>query len=305
MYGDTIKVANKIIIPQNLNDIFVKMNDKLQYYLKVFDQEAKENARLDYQYQNWTYKELDSSLTFDMNFYDNTRITLKNYNDFNVIFNSRIAETKEIFVTLSLDYDVKHEGHQAEHYHQSISLGIYENKIDCECSLNSSDNKLGDVYQFIKEILTNAPSRYNYTINKRKSIINNICFGYGLIPAIIAVTLLCFIEPIRYFFKNTYVLYFAICIGLGYLLGKILVGRKVNELYKSIIPEYDSPIFVQNSINGEDNDNMTGFNEILIGMNADNLIKRRMIRSMERKYKTFILPEILIILAISVAIIIL
>ena len=46
MYNDTIKVANKIITYENLNDIFSKMNEKLTYYLKISEKEERENEAL-------------------------------------------------------------------------------------------------------------------------------------------------------------------------------------------------------------------------------------------------------------------
>ncbi len=310
MHNDTIKVANKIITYDNLAAIFSKMNEKYEYYMNIYKREEKENERLDYKYQNWTFKNNASRLSFDVNFYDDTRVTFDNYNNFIGVFENRLNEIKDIYVIFSLSYSIEPEGLKSDYYSQSISMWIYEDRMSCDISLNSTDNKIDDVFQLIKEITLNAPPKYNTTISKRSSITNKIRFGYGLIPAIIIVTMLCFIAPLRDAFKTSYILYPIACIALGYFLGNLLIVGKVNDLYKSIEPEkkyvgYVSDSYGYRSVYKDDVDKYTESSEILIGKNMNNLKKRKAIRSMERKYKKYILPELLVIVAISIAVILL
>ncbi len=309
MYNDTIKVANKIITYDNLIAIFQKMNEKYEYYMKINQKEEQENEAIDYKYQKWSFKNSASRFKFDVNFYDDTRITFDNYNNFIGIFNNRLPEIKDIYVCFSLSYSIV-DGLKSDYYTQSINLYIYEDKMNCDISLNSSDNKIDDVYQLIKDITLKAPPKYNTTISKRSSIINKICFGYGLIPAIVIMALLCLIEPVREAFKTYYVIFPLGCLGLGYLLGNMLIVGKVNDLYSSLIPEkkyagYVNDSYGYRSVYKDDVEKFTETSEILIGKNADNMKKRKAIRRMEAKYKNYLLPEIAIIIIISLILILL
>ena len=310
MYNDTLNVANKIITYDNLNNIFAKMSEKFNYYIKIYEKEEQENERLDYQYQNWTFKNTGSSLEFAIHFSDGNSIRLDNYNDFIGVFNNRLYEIESINAKFYLCYSVQLEGQKMEYYNQKIILWIEEDSMKCDISLSSIDKKIDDVYELIKEIVLKAPPKYNTTISKRSSITNKICFGYGFIPAIVIMTMLIFIEPLRNAFKTSYVLYPLGCIGLGYFIGNLLIVGKVNDLYKVIEPKkvYAGSVndsYGYRSIYKDDIDKYTQSSEILIGKNVDNLKKRKMIRSMERKYKKYILPELVVIVVISIAIILL
>ena len=81
MYNDTIKVANKIITDKNLFEIFALMNEKLVSFKKIYQMEEAQNRMLEYNYQKWTFKDNGSSLSFDVNFYDDTNIKFDNYNN--------------------------------------------------------------------------------------------------------------------------------------------------------------------------------------------------------------------------------
>ena len=82
MYNDTIKVANKIITDKNLFEIFALMNEKLVSFKKIYQMEEAQNRMLEYNYQRWSFKDNGSSLSFDVNFYDDTNIRFDNYNNF-------------------------------------------------------------------------------------------------------------------------------------------------------------------------------------------------------------------------------
>ncbi len=310
MYNDTIAVANKIITYENLNEIFTTMNEKLIFYMKIFEKEERENETLLDQYQNWTFKNLNSGLEFSVEFSDDSRIKFDNYDNFAGVFNNRLSEIRSISVRFNLNYSISLEGQKTEFQEQKISLWIEEDSMKCDISLSSTDKKIEDVYQLIKEIILKAPPKYNTTISKRSSITNKICFGYGFIPAIVIMTMLLFVEPLREAFKTSYILFSLGCIGLGYFIGNVLIVGKVNDLYKSIEPQkkYDRTIsdeFGVRSIYKDDIDKYTKSSEILIGRNADNLKNRKKIRSMEQKYKSYILPELLVITIISILIVIL
>ena len=94
MYNSAIRVANKIITYDDLFEIFVQMNEKLIYYKKINNMEEKKNHMLEYNYQNWSFKDNGSRLQFDVNFYDDTQVKFDNYNNFISVLNRRLEEIK-------------------------------------------------------------------------------------------------------------------------------------------------------------------------------------------------------------------
>ena len=104
MYNDTITVSNKIITSEDLVDIFTKMNEQLNHYRKVNDNEEQRNRMLDHKYEKWSFKDSHSNLNFSINFYDSTEIKFDNFNNFISIYNRRLGEIKSIYVHYNLYY---------------------------------------------------------------------------------------------------------------------------------------------------------------------------------------------------------
>ena len=150
MYNDTIKVANKIITDKDLLEIFELMNEKLIYLKKIAKKEEMQNSMLKYDYKKWTFKDNGSKLSFDVDFYDDTNIKFDNYNNFLAIFNSRLHEIKNIWVRFHLWYFVSSPSQKYEWHSQYINMNIYETKADIEVSLSSTDKKIDDIYELIK-----------------------------------------------------------------------------------------------------------------------------------------------------------
>lgn len=78
MYNDTIKVANKIIKAEDLYDIFTKMQEKLLEYQKLSNIKERQNDSLEWKDKSWKFKDEGSSLTFNVDFYDDASIKFDN-----------------------------------------------------------------------------------------------------------------------------------------------------------------------------------------------------------------------------------
>lgn len=98
MYNDTIKVANKIISDTDLLDIFQKMDDELKINQQLCRQETLQNEKYDPEYQHWTVKNFEGEFLCTFDFYDDTNITVDNYNSFMTIFNNRLQDVKDVWV---------------------------------------------------------------------------------------------------------------------------------------------------------------------------------------------------------------
>lgn len=307
MYNDTIKVANKIITDTDLEKIFQKMNDEILENQKICKQETAQNERYENAYQHWTTKSFEGTFNCTINFYDDTNIKFDNYNNFYSIYNSRISEIKNMWVSYHYNYWIQN-GNDSQYINQSINMNIYEDRMDIDVNLSSADKKMDDVYQLIKEIILKAPEKYDRIIRKKSSITNKITFALGVIPSIVICTLLVFIPQVRQIYGMTYVLFPIAVVLLGYMLGGTVFGGKLDSLYSSIVPEkkyagYDSTNY--KSIYKDDIDSYTKSSEIIIGKNIDNLRCRKEIADLEEKYSKYIPKEIIAIIVLSLLMILL
>ncbi len=302
MYNDQIKAENKIITYDDLYEIFSRMQEKLTYYKKIYENEKIKNSVLDYSDRVWTFNDNNSRLRFEVDFYDNTYITFDNYYTFIPVFNSRLNDIKKIEVYFSLNYSVD-IGTKHEFYFQSINMIINENKMDIQISLSSKDKKIDDIYELIKYKILNAKEKYDEIIKKKNKIITIIGLAIGFIPALILTTLLIISSTMRSIYANTYIVYpLATCI-IAYILGITISDSMLSKYYSSIIPEqkyagYDYK--KGQNIYKDDIDSFKGTSEIQIGKNVNNLDYRNHIKNMKEKYQKFLPYEIGILFFFSI-----
>ncbi len=303
MYNDTIKVANKIISYNDLYEIFSRMQEKLVQFRKINDTEEMKNRMLDYKYQNWTFKDNGSKLTFDVDFTDDTSIKFDNYNNFISIFNNRLDEIKYISVYYLISYTTESEERKSEYYNQHINMTIREDRMDIDVSLSSNDNKINDIYELIKSKVLNAPPKYDKVIQKKSTINTIVGLAIGFIPALIITALLVFVPTIRQIYAMGYVVYPIASIILAFVIGGTIGSSKLDKWYKSINPEqkYDGYDTTNHkSIYKDDIDSYIKSSEILIGKNANNLTCRKNIIECYEKYKKYIPYEIGVMLFMSI-----
>ena len=306
MYEDTIKVANKIISDTDLLDIFQKMNEELTNCLKISAQEEETNKRYEREYQTWTCKNCSTTFKCDFNFYDDTNITVDNYNHFIGIFNGRLHEIKSMWIRCYVSYS-KGIGFKTDSISQHINLNIHEHKMSIEASISSQDDKLNGVYELIKQKILTAPERYDRIIKKKNFIINKVSFAIGLIPSLVICSLLAIIPVVREYYAKTYLLFPLASIILGYVIGTSFSGGKLHRLYSTIVPKqkyagYDSD--KHQSIYKDDMDDYLNTSEIIIGKNIDNIEHRKEIDNIEKKYSKLIPKELIAVLILSTIVII-
>jgi len=305
MYNDTLNTTNKIISYEDLVEIFSAMQEKLDFYKKVYVNEEAQNKDLDFFDQRWTFKDNDfySRLTFNVDFYDDTSIKFDNYNDFMGIFNNRLHEIKSIFSTFNISYSVYKENKESYHYSQYINMWLTETKTDITVSLSSEDKKIDDIFELIKNKILNAPTKYDYIIKKKRTIYNTVGMGIALIPSLILLTSLLFVPAIKAAFISSYVLYPISVLIVAFLLGEIVSSIVLDGLYKNIIPEkeYDGYDTKRNVSKYSDNINKyIETSEILIGKNTNNLKYRKTIKNKYEKYKKYIPIELVILGILSI-----
>lgn len=302
MYNDTIDVANKIISDTDLVDIFQFMNEKIKENEQICKYETMQNEKFANDYQHWTTKDFKGSFSGTFNFYDDTNISIDNYNEFIVLFNSRLHEIKSMWVRYNYSYWIQN-GSNKQLVNPHIYLNIYEDRMNIRVDLNSVDKKMNDVFELIKSKITNAPVKYDRVIKKKSFITNKIVFSLGIIPSFVICTLLSFVPMIRQIYSMTYVLFPIVVVILSFLLGNTFFGGKLNRLYSSIIPDkkyvgYDSTN--HRSIYKDDIDKYVQSSEIIIGKNIDNIQNRNEIVYLEKKYSSYIIIELIALLVLSI-----
>ncbi len=300
MYKDTISVSNKIISDDDLEDIMQKMFDDIQENTKICRQEELANQKYAFEYQHWTLCKFNGSLKFDVYFYDDTHVTFDKYVNFISIFKSRLPEIKSFTVWLYYGYRIIN-GKENNYVSKSINMRVYEDEINFTFDISSEDNKLVNIYEYIKDKIYKAPVKYDRIIKNRKSIISKINFASGLIPSLIICTLLLLIPSVRQIFFSFYVLYPITVLFLGFLVGGTVFGNKLDSLYSSIVPS--KKYINYNTGYKDDIDKYINKAEVIIGKNVDNLKNRKEISDLESKYSKYIPIELGITLVISLLII--
>lgn len=307
MYYDEIKAENKIITSDDLTQIFQMMGEILKKYQKVSDREKQENDGLESRYQNYTFKDCGSKMKVTIDFYDNTEVTIDNYENFMGIFYSRLEQIKTMSVYYVLSYEVitPEPNKSRELYSQSIQLWISEKKLDITLNLKSQDPKLDDLYNFIKNKVVNAPEKYDEVIRDRKRITNIVSLSAGILPGTIITLLFLFVPYINKIFLKGIFVYPMIAILIAYVIGGMISSSKLSKYYDSIVPNQKFAGFESNSFEKKYEDDIDDFintSEILIGKKVKNMDNRKVIMNVYKKYKENILNKIIVLLVISVII---
>lgn len=305
MYYDTIKCENKIISSEALMEIFQTMNDTLKKYERIAEQEKIQNQMLERTYQKYTYNYTISKLSFQINFTDNTNISIDKFETFSGIFYSRISEIKNIYVRMASLYDTKEEEQQAKSYRQYITLDISNKKMDISVELDSDDPKFDNVYNKIKEKVLMAPEKYDDVMRNKSKIVNAVTVATGMIPAIIITSIFLFIPALNKVLLKGIVVYPLVAVFLMYMIGSIIANSKLDKYYDTISPDkkyagYDTTN--HKSIYKDDMDSYLNTSDILIGSKVNNLVYREKINEIYNKYKNSVLPMILVLAGISVVV---
>lgn len=305
MYYDTIKCENKIISSEALMEIFQTMNDTLKKYERIAEQEKIQNQMLEMKYQKYIYDYTISKLSFQINFTDNTDISIDKFETFTGIFYNRIREIKNIYVRMSSLYDTKEEGQQSISYRQYITLDISDKKMDISVELDSDDPKFDNVYNKIKEKILTAPEKYDDVMRNKSKIVNAVTVATGMIPAIIITSLFLFVPTLNKILLKGIVVYPLVVVFLMYMIGSIIANSKLDKYYDTISPDkkyagYDTTN--HRSIYKDDMDSYINTSDILIGDKVNNLVYREKIREIYNKYKNSVMPMILILAGISVVV---
>lgn len=302
MYNESINTNNKIISAELISNIFSRMNEIIKLYTSKANREEQTYNSLSFENQinmKREFKNLISDFSFTVDFYDSTNITINSYESFMGIFNPRLHEIKSIISNFSINYfDIDNKICS-----NSINLIIYENSFDIRVAIDTSNNEMNELFNYIKTSIYEAPEKYDFVIKNKNKICFSYTFALGCIVSIILSIVLICMPPVFSVLTGGYWMLFPICcLMLGYFLGTLLFSGSMSSLYKCIDMEkiydgYDPNTF--KSRYKSDKHSYINSSEVIIGKNIDNLSNRNKIKSLYNGKKKYIKFELIAIIAIT------
>lgn len=306
-YIESISTNDKIISFDDLKDIFELMNDKLNHYMAIDAAEEERNKLWGYRDKEYTFKNSMSHVKFNVSFIDNSDIVIDNFEEFKKVYETRLKEIKNMYVDFYLSYSklCPCEDEDRENISQYIKLDIRENRLNIDLKINSKDDKINDIYIKLKNMINNAPKKYDSIIKNKGRIETIVSLGYGYVLSILITTCLVFIEPVKELMTSTYILFFIASTILAFIIGEFISAILLESKYKTLMPE---KIYAGRSSNGKrrykyDIDKYIQTCEISIGKNINNFANRLYIKNTYEKMKKIVLIEILIAIIISIIIV--
>lgn len=305
-FNETIKAENRIIKAEDIRNIVVKMDESLKKYQYISKKEEEVNKSFDYDEKEYTFKDNGSKIKFDIDFHDNTSASIDSVDEFLYIYDNRLSEIKSLNIRYGLHYDVEtpKPNKKYDYMSQSIELRVRENKLSIDVDLKSADDKLSNIYKEIKNMVLNAPTKYDDIIKKRTGITIMCGLGIGLIPGLVIGGVLLSIEQARLLFASTYVLFPILVFFISMVIGTTISTFILNGLYSNIKPDQKYAGYKDGkSVYTDDVDDYVNSSEILIGKNVHNMEDRESIKKLLEKCKKMFLVELVILLFISILVV--
>ena len=307
MFDSSLHIQNKIITRENLESIFDKMHQEMERSSEIESEEKVANEKLAYDYQEWTRKDYNGRMRFVVDFMGGNSVTYENYQDFRMIFNTRVFSIKRIYLYFSSSYTIQAKGGQTDFISQSINLVITETKMDIDAKISNKDTGMDEIYRYISTIIMQAPEKYDRLI-KFKDLINvKVGAVVAFVPVmILAIGLLVF-DVTRKYVLDYFWAFPLVIIVFTVVIGMLIGSAKTGSIYDKLIPDkkyagYDSN--KRQSVYNEDFEAYSGSGEVLIGGRAGNMELREKLARMEKKSNKILLIELGITLVVSVVVVI-
>ena len=183
-------------------------------------------------------------------------------------------------------------------------MTIRETKVDIDTDLDSKDRIVDEVYNCIKNIVVNAPEKYDDIVRKKLPISLIVGFGVGFIPGILIALILMVNEVVRQVYFSGYVTYPLIAFAISFVIAQIISFTYMESLYKPFKPEKEYAGYKNgNAVYKDDINKYVTTSEVLIGKNYKNLINRNKIKELYSKFSKYIIIEIIALILISVVIV--
>lgn len=308
-FTETIKAENKIINSDDILNIIKKMDDSIKKYKFIYQKEEELNKSFDFNEKEYTFKDSDSKLKFDIDFHDNTSITTDNLDEFYYVYENRLGEIKSLTVSYLLHYYIEKPkpNKVSEYISQNIYLYIKEDKLSVDVKMDSKDDKLSVLYNDFKQIILSAPTKYDSVIKNRTGISLVCGLAIGLIPSMLITLILYFMtEPVKILFGQSLVVYPLLNIVGALVIGETISFLILDRLYSNIKPSQKYAGYKDGqSVHVDDVEEYVNKSEVLIGKNVNNMKDRESIKSLYSKCKKLLLINLAILAILSIIVVVL
>lgn len=297
------EIQNKIITPEQMIEVSDYLQKTCNYYLDLNKQELEKNNNAyfnsgEYRYYMYNKPEVKYKITYT----DDRRIETTDEN----LLKEALEEpqyvkeiTESVYITFNSNIGEEKKEMKLSVYITFAGRHIYFSSTD-----KNMDEEAYNFNSYIREILERGEDRYTGVVKNKFSIKVVVGLAFGSILTLIAFFILLALrlngsDILDLFFSNGFVLPLLGWI-IAFVFGTIIAGPITDNLYKEIDGTPEN-IYIHGKNKEEFEEEYTKRNEILLGKNYNNLVKRKEIEKIYNISK----KVVLIRLGISVIIIIL
>ncbi len=300
--ADEETLINKIITVDTILEIANYLNDKLEEYKRLYEEEIKKNQSIDNKNQVFRYKLYSTSkIEYEITFTDNRTLRHANY-DWFINALSKPSLIKKAYIYYCISYldnseDIKSRISRSAFVH----ITFYEDSIKLRVSGDNLEDEKNNLYITLINMLENSENRYNKTVKNKSFRIQSFCLSLGfvlsyIIYLIIIINRANLPEMFIQFLNNKYFLIIGQWI-VSAIIGNVIGYPIMMNFYKNIIPKRIYSYYSKSSHKGVYVDNLEDFvqhNEVQIGKFADNGKNRNLIEKIYKITNKIVLVQVLL-----------
>lgn len=295
-------IVNKIITVDTILEVANYLEDKLEEYKRLYNEELKRNQGLDRYEQIFKCKLSDSSkIEYEITFIDNKSLTQSDYNWFaGNLANPSLVKRVSIYYYISYEdnsEDIKNSVYRNVH----ANITFHDDTIFMTVDGKELENETYNLHSTLRNILENSEDRYNKTVKNRNLRIQSFCLSIGFVLSyIIYLILLANKTSLPEIFVQLMDNKYALVFGQWFVAsisGNMLGYPIMMNFYRNIIPKtryshYSSSS--HKSVYVDDVEDFVGHCEVQIGNFANNGKKRLLIEKIYKITKIIVLIQLVL-----------
>ncbi len=296
------EITNKIITTEQIIELADYLIKTCNYYLELNRQDLEKNNNSyfsggQYSYYMFTKPEVKYKIRYT----DDRTIETTDEN----MLKEALDEpqyVKEITESLNVTYN-NNIGEEKKEMRMSVFINFAEKYIYYSSSDKNMEEEAYNFNSYIREILERGEDRYSGVVKNKFSIKVVVGLALGSILTLIAFFLLLVLrlngnDTLGLFFSNGFILPLLGWI-IAFVFGTIIAGPITDNLYKEIDGAIEN-VYIRGKNKEKFEEEYTKRNEILIGKNSNNLIKRKEIEKIYNISKKIVLVRLGISLIIMI-----
>lgn len=300
--ADEETIVNKIITVDTILEIANYLNDKLEEYKRLYEEETKRNQGINNREQVFKYRLYSNSkIEYEITFTDNKTLRHSSYDWFvNALSNPSLV--KKLHIYYHIAYSDNSENIES-HINKSafVQITFYEDAIKLRVAGDNLEDETNNLYNTLINMIEDNEERYNKTVKNRNLRIQSFGLSIGFVLSYIIYFILIanmtkLPEIFVQFMNNKYFLIIGQWI-VAELIGNVIGYPIMMNFYRNIIPRRIYSYYSKSSHKSMYVDNLKDFlqhNEVQIGKFADNGRKRILIEKIYKITNKIVLVQVLL-----------